>query len=206
MNQQTDLYGQIRQAVHEETKWLKHYVGKVMDTNDPSGIGRVLVAIIELGWTDASLSLWASPRQANELKVPTVDSWVEIYFIMGDSSRPVYLPGAVEHMLTTPQIKRYSDPSTQVLFEDPNDHNFIEYTESNKSFNVSDLVKMNIASGEVTIGEGSEAFLKGTSWNTYFSALIISINTLLGSKLDGTGTPGTLLPPTDILSLSIKGE
>jgi len=39
---------------------------------------------------------------------------------------------------------------------------------------------------------------------TYISTLISAINGLFATKVDGSGSPGTLVVPTDILSLNGK--
>ena len=173
-----ELYGQIRMVVRQETKWLKHYVGSVLSVDDPLKINRVQVAIQELGWTDNSMGIWACPRETNSMKAPAVGSWVEIYFIMGDPSRPVYLGGAVEHMLTTLQVQQYTSPQTQVIFEDPTDHSYVKYDESTQQFDISDLVKADVKEGKLVFINGTEHFVLGDTLKTQLQKTVDALTQL----------------------------
>lgn len=192
--------------VRQETKWLRHYVGSVLDTADTLHIGRVQVAIQELGFTDSSMGVWACPRQGNSMSPPAVGEWVEVYFISGDPSRPVYLPGAVEHMLGSVVPSGYTDPSKPILFQDPIDSSKIDYDESSQQLNVLDLILFDKKNGKVTMGSamdidetggkikmigGTEAFVLGTTFNTFMGQLM----TWLGTHTHTSADPGSSTSP-----------
>lgn len=108
----------FRKIVYEETIWLRHYIGEVKSTTDEDRLGRVCVALYDLGFNDASTGVWAAPRDKNSMSIPAVGDWVEVYFVNGDRNRPVYLGVAGEIAQMAPKSYDGKD-STHVLFEDP---------------------------------------------------------------------------------------
>lgn len=92
-----DDYDEIVEIVKEQVEYLRHYTGIVTNRRLVSiGIkGRQFVqvkaTVSELGLITDDLAIWCSPRDGRSMIVPNVDDYVEIYFINGDSSRPVYL-------------------------------------------------------------------------------------------------------------------
>ena len=223
MDSQYELYGQIRKIVKQETKWLRHYVGSVLSVDDPLNLKRVQVAIQELGWTDTNMGIWAAPRDKNSSLAPAVGAWVEIYFIMGDPARPVYLGGAVEHMISTPPIQQNTGKQAQVIFEDPNDHSYLNYNESNQQFDFSKLITVDVANNKVSLGttvvadeangkvtliQGTEAYVLGTTLNTWLGQLIAWLTALALPVSGATAGPPAAPPPTlpTITSSVIAGK
>lgn len=82
----------------DEIALLGLHIGRVVDTKDPKGVGRVRVQIPGL----IELSAWARPiggllgasPQRGAHFVPNVDATVGILFHMGDVDSPYYLAGA----------------------------------------------------------------------------------------------------------------
>jgi hypothetical protein len=58
------------------------------------------------------------------IKIPAVGTFVEIYFVAGDRSRPVYV-GQVSELGEIP--KSYNGKSNHVIFEDPENKTHIDF-------------------------------------------------------------------------------
>ena len=107
-----DEYQIIKKIIAEETLYMQHYQGLVLDNQDPLNKGRIKVALYDLGW---SQGIWAKPRV--KISVPAVGKWVDVYFINSDKDKPVYLPIAFENQDMLP--KNYDgQPTTHVIFEE----------------------------------------------------------------------------------------
>lgn len=107
----------VKNLIHEEMRFYRHYDGIVVDTADETIRGRVRVRIEELGQFKNDQGIWAFPRQLHALDVPIVGEIVEVYFINGDRTRAVYLANSSELKNQIPEI--YSDPSKHVIRQDP---------------------------------------------------------------------------------------
>lgn len=206
-----DLYEIIRETVHKELTYYKHYVGKVMSNTDPDRMGRVLVTIPELEW-DNNIQIWASPRQGNAMSLPKIDSYVEVYFMNADSGRPVYLHPATEMTNMVPS-KFDGNSSTHLIFQDPSlTSNYIK--EQSGTFDVKGM--------KINLLDASEAFILGDTFKTELDKhkkliqdLQIAFNTWAVVPMDGGGALKTAaatfiadpLPDyTNILSTTIKGS
>ncbi len=121
-----DLLGLLRGLIARETRFLRHYLGEVRDVTDPLNRGRVLVHIKELGWTEDSSGAWCWPRDRHSMDVPMVGEWVEVYFMGGDPTRPVYLGRATEIKDQGPP-RDFSGPKVRVLLEDPDSGDTLKY-------------------------------------------------------------------------------
>ena len=92
-----DEYDEIREIVAEMLEYLRHYTGVVVDrrlvTVGEKGHQYVQVkaTVIELGLITDDLAIWCNPRSGRSSLVPSVGEYVEVYFMNGDSGRPVYL-------------------------------------------------------------------------------------------------------------------
>lgn len=89
-----DIYTIIRQIIHEETKYLRHYIGKVVGIVN-NVAGEVMVTIDALGWDTQDKAVIAYPRQMG-LVMPAIGDYVEVYFINGRASHCVYIGLAQE--------------------------------------------------------------------------------------------------------------
>jgi len=128
---QKDLYKEIRNIILQETVFLRHYIGKVIDINDKERLGRVQVEVLDLGLEGQEEGLWCFPRDKNSMTVPKKDDWVEVYFVRGSCDMPVYMGTANEIKDMVP--KNYKSPITQIIFEDPSDDGvFIKYDQTQK--------------------------------------------------------------------------
>src|SRR5271157_4675861 len=95
-NDNDDLTGMLKYLIERETIYMKHYDGKVINNVDQYKRGRVQVSVERLGWTVDSITPWCYPRQFNAMSIPPIDSYVEVYFMEGDPSRPVYIYPSTE--------------------------------------------------------------------------------------------------------------
>lgn len=194
------IYELIANIVKQETKYYKHYIGEVMDNQDELNVGRVLVAVPDLAWTTQDKAAWAYPRQLNALKIPKIGQWVEIYFLNGDKTKPVYLGN-------TPEIKKQipaayiGDTKEQVLYQNPETEQKIIYNETDD---------------ELKIGEASESFVKGDTFkadlNTFLTGAWASLpagapgqNAAILTALQASAATFSAAL-ANMLSLKIKGE
>lgn len=120
MDNDFDLYGVIRKIIAEETQWLRHYSGKVLNTTDPINKGRVLVGIVELGFENELEGIWAWSRAAN-IQIPKVGDYVEIYFMNGKVDQPYYcgILSKTRDLSST----NFTSKFKQIIFEDRNNKN-----------------------------------------------------------------------------------
>jgi hypothetical protein len=151
-----DEYQILKNIVLRETLYMRHYLGKVLDNQDPINKGRVKVALDDLGW---SQGIWAKPRV--KMSVPAVGKWVDVFFINNDKDRPVYLSIAFENQDMIP--KNYDgQPTTHIIFEDNTNQVHIKYDETgnlmeigNKNFDFAARINDSI---------GSDASTDATFW------------------------------------------
>lgn len=155
-----DIYGIIKEIIIKETMFLRHYIGEVYSTTDMMNAGRVQVLIGELGWDSSDMGIWCWPRHGNGLSVPKKNDWVEVYFINGDSSRPVYLFPASEIKENTP--KSYDGlPTTHIMFEDPeSEKNYMKFDSRQKTYEVK------ADGGSINLLDATEKFVLGDTFKT----------------------------------------
>ena len=124
-----DLLEVIVDTIAFETRYLRHYIGKVTNNSDPLNKGRVLVQVPQLGWTHDAIAAWCRPRDKHSMVVPAIDEQVEVYFVDGDRSRPVY-SGIASEMKD--QLPKAFDgkATTVVLWQDPGTGDAIVYDAS----------------------------------------------------------------------------
>ena len=181
----------IEAIIREQTRYIRHYIGKVTNTQDTLARGRILVQVQELGWDNDSNAAWCWPRTRHAMEIPEIGEWVEVYFIAGDPNRPVYLGQAAEINDQAP--REYDLPATRVLFQDPKSGDYIKYDQTTKELEIK-------IQGNTTVVKGAEVNLVGdtktmvtyAALSTAIGTFIAALNTLFGTKLDGGGTPGTL--------------
>ena len=133
--------GILRELIHLETKYLKHYIGKVVDVNDPDTKGKVKVVINELGWMTPAEGAWCWPRQLHSMQVPKVDEYVEVYFIAGDRRRPCYFGQVSEIQGNIPD--QYSAKTDRILFQDPDSGDYIKYDAQARKFKIQGTLDVN---------------------------------------------------------------
>jgi hypothetical protein len=143
-----DLRETFREMIFQETRYLRHYWGEVIDNNDPETKGRVKVKIPELGRTDGREAIWCSPRYRGGIVVPAVGAYVEVYFMNADIERPVYLGEAGE--FKSVKLKQYDGPKKRVIFEDSDTGDYITYDARSKEITVE-------STGNVIIKAGAQA-------------------------------------------------
>jgi hypothetical protein len=128
----------IEAIVIEQTRYLRHYVGQVVDTNDETNKGMVKVQVAQLGWISPSIAPWCFPRDKRGMIVPKSGDWVEVYFIAGDKNHPVYL--GIANEMKDQVTRSYSDTSKDVIFEQ-GDASLI-FDETLKQFILANVVKI----------------------------------------------------------------
>lgn len=135
---ENDIYGEILKIIIDETMYLRHYIGEIVDIKDELNKGRVKVTLPELGLDTPDLGLWCNPRQGSSLIVPKVGQWAEVYFINGNRMNPVYLYPTSEIKDNT--LKNYTgDTKEKILFEDSDSKaNNIKYKQSDKEIIIFD--------------------------------------------------------------------
>jgi hypothetical protein len=142
--------------VRKETIYLRQYKGKVLDNKDDDKKGRVIVAVLELGFENKDTGLRCYPTDKNSMSVPAVDDWVTVYFENGDMDSPRYRGIANDIKDMVP--KNYEDEKSHVIFENPdNDAEYILYNAKTKKITINienvniECKKAEIKSDEVKI-------------------------------------------------------
>jgi phage baseplate assembly protein gpV len=210
MDQTKDILGLLRKVIRNETLYLRHWVGKVSDDQDPANPprGRVKASVPELGFFEGA-EIWCSPRMGYSMTPPAIGEWVEIYFLGGDPKRPVYLPGVGEITGGTPKV--YTGTKSRVLWQDSVTGDSLVYHEDTKEFDIN-LSGNVVISGytNLKIGAASEPFVLGATLYTFFSSLMTWLGTHVHSGVTtGVGFSGPSLgAPSlpDFRSAKIKGE
>lgn len=183
MKDDRTLLTMFKNLIWTETKYLRHYYAFIISVDDPDKEGKVKAVCFDLGWTNRT-AVWIPPRDKNGLSVPKVNDWIEIYFMLGDCNKPVYVGKATEMQGMTP--KNYSSPKTHVIFEDP----------ENKC-----NIKFDAMTSLLTFFKGNKSYVLGEDLLTAFNSHVHT-STAPGSP---TSTPAVPLT-AGILSTKIKGE
>lgn len=127
----------LEMFIRQKTIFDRPYVGEVVDNKDPKKKGRVKVVIPELGFLTEDNGLWCVNRQVNQVSLPAIKKWVEVYFIAGDQSRPAFRGEAQEMDGVIPE-NFDGDPQTHLIFEDPDDREkYILYDAKTKELKIN---------------------------------------------------------------------
>lgn len=208
MSAYNDLYYMIKDIIKEETLYLRHYIGQVVNNIDPLRKGRLFVTIPDLGLILPSTAIWCFPRQGSGMSIPAIGSYIEIYFINGDRTKPVYLYPASEIADNIP-VKYDGNPTTNVIWEDANIP--------------ANNIKFDGITQQLTFLDGVESYVKGDTFKIELQKLVNAVSQLQidftnwtpvandgGAALKTQVTSGflTKIMPilTNILSLFIKGK
>lgn len=150
-----DLQQVLKQLVMQATRYLQHYDAQVINNLDPMNLGRVQCAVPALGLVTVQTALWAKPRFINQMIIPEKDQWVDLWFMQGDYSYPVYLAGNIINKDMVP--KAYDGaPTTKLIFNSvKNNADSIIYNDMTKELTLA-VEKLNItAKGKIAItGKG----------------------------------------------------
>lgn len=108
-------YETLLQIISRTTRYMRTYLGKVVNNEDEDQKGRVLIIIPELGITTDDEGVWADVEQPIAKNViPSVGSWVSVYFMSGDASKPT-VRGIVNSISdNVPQ----TDEQNRIFYED----------------------------------------------------------------------------------------
>lgn len=180
MDSLNSIEGILKKIIQEETLYLRHYIGKVVDNYDIDKKAKIKVSIQELGWTTPELAAVCYPRQTHSLITPQTGEWVEVYFLGGNKMRPVWMGIAYEMQDMLP--KSYKDITSHVIFDHAKTKDNIVYSDSEKSLttvlsgklNVTTKGDMNIDAGsnKVTICQGTEPGVLGQALVTWLTSFV----------------------------------
>jgi hypothetical protein len=118
MDNSRTIRGMIQEIVIQETRYLKHYVGQIVDITDDTNKGRVKVTVPMLGWISPDQGAWCFPRDKHSMIVPDVGEWVEVYFIAGNKDHPVYM--GIANEMKDQLTASYTENTKNVVFETGN--------------------------------------------------------------------------------------
>jgi hypothetical protein len=183
MDSLNSIEGILKKIIQEETLYLRHYIGKVLDNYDIDGKAKIKVSIQELGWTTPELAAICYPRQTRSLITPQVGEWVEVYFLGGNKMRPVWMGIAYEMQDMLP--KSYKDITSHVIFDHAKTKDNIVYSDSEKSLTTVLSGKLNVTTkGDMNIDAGSNkvTICQGTEPGVLGQALVTWLTTFFNSK------------------------
>lgn len=170
----------IGRTIRRYLMWYRHYWGQVINTQDRLQLGRIQVAIPELRWTDQTNARWCMPRYNPGISVPKQGAVVEVYFVEGNPTRPVWLGRVPEQ---NEKVQSYTGPTTHVLFEDETTGDYVLYDEQAKSIQF--------------LGKAESLVIYGPL-ATVFSNLVTWLN---GHTHSVTSAPGTTGVPSVSVSI-----
>jgi hypothetical protein len=127
--QTKNLEEKIRELIKQELRYIKTYVGQVIDVEDPLKRGRVKCYVLELGWIDGESSIWINPSNIKSMLKLKKDDYVRIGFMNGDRTRAYYTGMAQEIKEMYPEN---FDGTKQVLFESNEKDFFATYDDTSK--------------------------------------------------------------------------
>jgi len=109
----------------DTTKFKGNYRGKVLDTSDPSELGRIKVQVLGvfdgieadfLPWAVPAMPLFAGAGDGfGYFAIPEVDSYVWCFFEAGDLYQPVYFAEAIDGVHGLPEERQTDYPNTKVM-------------------------------------------------------------------------------------------
>lgn len=203
MDRTNTLYGTIAEIVFEETRYLKHYVGKVSNNVDPDKKHKVQVTVPELGWDSQSVGAWCFPRVFNRgLSTPKVGEYVEIYFLNGDKNRPVYLAGMGEMSGMLPTKK--NNERDHVLFELNGKGIIHDDTKNELTVSLGNTIKIGQNAVSLELNGSSEKAVLGNkliTWLGNFITLTFNAHTHTSAA---PGAPTSTPTPTG--SVPVEGD
>lgn len=187
MDREYDLYGIIRDIIIEQTRYLRHYIAKVENNNDPDMKGKVFVTVPALGWDTPDKGQWAIPRHMHGLSIPAMGEYVEVYFINGSVHTMAYMGIPMEVMNMIP--KNYTSNFDHIIFEAPGDQNTtIKYNENTKQLDIlagkivvgdtNNTTETDINGTAIKFNAGTEPFIKGTAAQTQLNVDMQAMQTL----------------------------
>jgi hypothetical protein len=183
MDPLNSIEGILKKIIQEETIYLRHYIGKVVDNYDIDGKAKIKVTIQELDWTTPENSAVCYPRQTHSLITPQIGEWVEVYFLGGNKMRPVWMGIAYEMQDMLP--KSYKDITSHVIFDHAKTKDNIVYSDSEKSLTTILSGKLNVTTkGDMNIDAGSNnvTICQGTEPGVLGQALVTWLTTFFNSK------------------------
>jgi hypothetical protein len=162
------LLALIKEIVLRETIFLRHYIGKVINADDPENFGRVKCEILALGWTEEQNIPWMNPRDKRSRIVPKRGEYVEVYFMEGRRDRPVYLgiTAEIKDMIPdewTGDLNKdllYNDYDNKILVQFDKGENELKIGKSDflESARKTDAIQAVIPAGTVLVGADHAVF------------------------------------------------
>lgn len=189
----------IARMVAELTRYQQTFLGKVLVELDPEGKGRVMIAIPSLGILNAKEGVWADVEQPIGVNVsPKKDDWVAVYFLDGDSAKPV-VRGRVS-------IVKDNLPSNaqkkQVFYEDKD--TTVYYDEAKKKLTVETSYEVEVTAKAVTVTNDGDVSIDitGNATVTVDGDVSLEATGDTGIKCDGDLT----IEPGGDLNITASGD
>lgn len=191
MNRRGDEHGEVLEVFSEETRFLKTYIGEVLENEDELTRGRCRISVPDLGWNTPAESPWMEPEYFGRgAMTPAVGDFVAVYFIAGDSNRPIYRSRLGEAKDTAPAS--YEGPDSHILYED--EDVLIAYDSASKTVTINGAEK-------ITLNGDARKFVTHKELDDALQLLIIALNAHVHtSALPGSPTSA----PTAAMSLDIS--
>lgn len=166
-------YEALRRLIAESVRYTLTYMGKVLIDLDPEGKGRVMISIPSLGILNAQEGVWADVEQPIGKNVsPKKDDWVSVYFLNGDSAKPV-VRGRVsivsDNLPSNAQKK-------QVFYEDEDTTAYYDETAKKLTIETSYEVEITAKNTTVTVDGDLKAEVTGTTEITCDDAVTVKVD------------------------------
>lgn len=187
MNGRGNELGAITDLIAEKVRFIRTYMGEVLDDADPEARGRVRCSVPELGWLSGEQAPWCDPIYRYGISAPAAGEYVVVGFLSGSPSKPYYLgtAGCVSGQVPAAHdgpAKRvlYSDGTRQVTYDADADELLVD------------------GFGAVKINGDSKSFVTHAELDTALQAMINQLNMhthLVASVGAPTGPASASTPP-----------
>ena len=141
-----DLLDSFCELIDQRMIYLKHYMAEIAGFREfmlgKTKITQVLAMIQEFGMVTPDLGIWCFPRNGRMDIKPRIGDFCEIYFMNGDSSRPVYL-----YPLTEVSNHGFAEPTLtkDIIYEEIDDKFRIEYDKIGNKLKIGKLAINGVA-------------------------------------------------------------
>jgi hypothetical protein len=125
------LTEKIIQIIESRIKYLRTYLGKVIEVDDDLKRGRIKCYVLELYWMDGESAVWIDPCYTRSMLKIKKDDYVLIGFKNGDKKRPYYF--GISQELEDMMPSEY-DGELQVLFQSNNGDLLVTYSDDDKEY------------------------------------------------------------------------
>lgn len=131
------LVRKLIQLINDQTKYMRTYIGYIVDTNDELMKGRLKVCIPDLGVLSQDVAFWCCQSGMSQVTMLSVNDWVRVGFHNNSPSHAYIIGQATEVNGTLPQAFT-GEKTFNVLYESAEHKMQITHNEQTEAFTIQD--------------------------------------------------------------------